>query len=240
LFAYPNIAALTAHLVENVLKGQDVAPEAMAVVPQNSTDVAPASDTPAGIAIIGMAGRFPGADDLDAFWQLLQQGKSGIRLLSDDELAAAGVEPTMLAQPGFVPAYASFSDPGGFDAGFFGYTPREATILDPQHRVLLECAWTALEHAGYDSQQYPGRIGVYAGASLNSYLLNLYANPQLHDTIDNVELVISNVMGLMPTRVSYQLDLKGPSYGIQTGCSTSLVAVHTACQDLLKHESDIA
>ena len=240
LFAYPNIAALTAHLVENVLKGQDVAPEAMAVLPQTSTDVAPASDTPAGIAIIGMAGRFPGADDLDAFWQLLQQGKSGICLLSDDELAAAGVEPTMLAQPGFVPAYASFSDPGGFDAGFFGYTPREATILDPQHRVLLECAWTALEHAGYDSQQYQGRIGVYAGASLNSYLLNLYANPQLHDTIDNVELVISNVMGLMPTRVSYQLDLKGPSYGIQTGCSTSLVAVHTACQDLLKHESDIA
>ena len=241
LFAYPNIAALSAHLAENVL-GEDVLTEATPVVSQPSriVETAPASAATAGIAIIGMAGRFPGADDLDAFWHLLQHGRSGIRLLSDDELTAAGVDPTLRAQPGFVPAYASFSDPGGFDANFFGYSPREATILDPQHRVLLECAWTALEHAGYDSQQYHGRIGVYAGASLNSYLLNLYANPQLHDTIDNVELVIGNVMGLMPTRISYLLDLKGPSYGIQTGCSTSLVAVHTACQALLKHEADMA
>ena len=144
LFAYPNIAALAAHLVENVLHGQDAVVETTAILPQerpwSDSAIAPASETTAGIAIIGMAGRFPGADDLDAFWHLLQQGMSGIRLLSDDELIAAGVAPATRAQPGFVPAYASFSDPDGFDAGFFGYTPREATLLDPQHRVLLECA----------------------------------------------------------------------------------------------------
>ena len=123
---------------------------------------------------------------------------------------------------------------------FFGYSPREAELMDPQHRVFLECAWTALENAGYDSHQYPGRIGVYGGAALNSYLVNLFSDPKLRESVDTVQAVISNVMGLMTTRVSYQLDLKGPSCGIQTGCSTSLVAVHQACQSLLQQECDMA
>ena len=192
------------------------------------------------VAVIGMAGRFPGADNLDEFWNLLDQGKSGICTLSDEALRAAGVPESTFSQPNYVRAYASFSNPSGFDAQFFGYAPSEAELMDPQHRVFLECAWSALEDAGYDSQQYDGTIGVYGGAALNSYLVNLHTNPAIRASISPVQAVVSNVMGLMPTRVSYQLDLKGPSCGIQTGCSTSLVAIHSACQSLLNHDCDIA
>ncbi len=192
------------------------------------------------IAIVGMAGRFPGADNLTEFWHLLEEGKPGIRQLSDEELLAAGVSQSTFQQPNYVRAYASFPDPTGFDAQFFGYSPREAELIDPQQRVFLDCAWSALEDAGYDSQQYGGTIGVYGGAALNSYIVNLHANPGIRDSVSPVQAVVSNVMGLMPTRVSYKLDLKGPSCGIQTGCSTALVAIHTACQSLLNHECDMA
>jgi len=192
------------------------------------------------VAIVGMAGRFPGADSVNELWQLLTVGQSGIRRLSDQELEEAGVSPDTWQQPDYVRAYAGFSEADGFDAAFFGYSPREAELMDPQHRVFLECAWSALENAGYDSRQYPGRIGVYGGAALNSYLVNLFSDPKLRESVDTVQAVISNVMGLMTTRVSYQLDLKGPSCGIQTGCSTSLVAVHQACQSLLQQECDMA
>ncbi|MEM9502337.1 MAG: type I polyketide synthase, partial [Cyanobacteria bacterium P01_E01_bin.43] len=192
------------------------------------------------VAIVGMAGRFPGADTIDALWQLLMAGQSGIRMLSDQELETAGVAPNTWQQSDYVRAYAGFSEADSFDAAFFGYSPREAKLIDPQHRAFLECAWTALEDAGYDSRQYAGRIGVYGGAALNSYLVNLFSDPQLRQSTDTVQAVISNVMGLMTTRVSYQLDLKGPSCGIQTGCSTGLVAVHQACQSLLQQECDLA
>jgi len=192
------------------------------------------------VAIVGMAGRFPGADSVNELWELLTAGEAGIRRLSDQELEEAGVSPDTFQQPDYVRAYAGFSEADGFDAAFFGYSPREAELMDPQHRVFLECAWTALENAGYDSRQYPGRIGVYGGAALNSYLVNLFSDPKLRESVDMVQAVISNVMGLMTTRVSYQLDLKGPSCGIQTGCSTSLVAVHQACQSLLQRECDMA
>ncbi|NEQ47699.1 MAG: acyltransferase domain-containing protein [Leptolyngbya sp. SIOISBB] len=192
------------------------------------------------VAIVGMAGRFPGADNIDALWQLLTAGQSGIRMLSEQELAAAGVAPETWQQPDYVRAYAGFSEADSFDAAFFGYSPGEAKLIDPQHRAFLECAWAALEDAGYDSRQYAGRIGVYGGAALNSYLVNLFSDPQLRESTDTVQAVVSNVMGLMTTRVSYQLDLKGPSCGIQTGCSTGLVAVHQACQSLLQQECDLA
>ncbi|MEM1290508.1 MAG: beta-ketoacyl synthase N-terminal-like domain-containing protein [Cyanobacteria bacterium P01_H01_bin.162] len=192
------------------------------------------------VAIVGMAGRFPGADSVDALWQLLTAGQSGIRMLSDEDLTAAGVAPETWKQPDYVRAYAGFSEADSFDAAFFGYSPREAELMDPQHRAFLECAWAALEDAGYDSRQYAGRIGVYGGAALNSYLVNLFSDPKLRESTDTVQAVISNVMGLMTTRVSYQLDLKGPSCGIQTGCSTGLVAVHQACQSLLQQECDLA
>ncbi|WP_263975286.1 beta-ketoacyl synthase N-terminal-like domain-containing protein [Leptolyngbya sp. 7M] len=194
------------------------------------------------VAIVGMAGRFPGAETIEQFWQNLCQGIASIQVLNPSTLNETTSELSTESSysANYVNAYASFADIAGFDAAFFGYSPREAELLDPQHRVFLECAWTALEHAGYDPDRYPGRIGVYAGAGLNSYLINLYTHPNLRNSVDRVQAVVSNVMGLMPTRVSYKLNLTGPSCGIQTGCSTSLVAVHLACQSLLNRECDMA
>ncbi|MCW5623128.1 MAG: acyltransferase domain-containing protein [Burkholderiales bacterium] len=192
------------------------------------------------VAVIGMAGRFPGADDLAAFWQLLQRDEAGIRFLSDDELLAAGEPRERFERADYVRAWASFTAPGAFDATFFGYAPREAEILDPQQRVFLECAWSALEDAGYDSSRHDGAIGVFAGAALNGYVINLHADAAVRDSVDDVQAVVGNVLGLMPTRVSYHLDLRGPSVGIQTGCSTSLVAIHSACRSLIDGECDMA
>ncbi|MEM7384527.1 MAG: beta-ketoacyl synthase N-terminal-like domain-containing protein, partial [Verrucomicrobiota bacterium] len=192
------------------------------------------------IAVIGLAGRFPGAESAEELWELLSKGESGIRSVSETELREAGVPEELFARDDYVRRYASFEEPTAFDAAFFGYSPREADVLDPQHRVFLECAWTALEAAGYDPRQFGGRIGVYAGAALNSYLVNLHNDPEIRDSVSEVQAVVSNVMGLMPTRVSYHLDLRGPSCGVQTGCSTSLVAVHTACRSLLDGECEMA
>lgn len=192
------------------------------------------------IAIIGMAGRFPGAENLDEFWDLLREGRSGVREVTEEELKAAGVPDRLREDPDYVRSYASFEEATAFDASFFGYSPREAEVLDPQHRVFLECAWHAMEDAGYDSQQTSDRIGVYAGSALNSYLVNLAQNENPSDPINRVQAVVGNVMGLMPTRVSYHLDLKGPSCGIQTGCSTSLVSLHEACRALLDDDCEIA
>ncbi|MEA5617535.1 beta-ketoacyl synthase N-terminal-like domain-containing protein [Cronbergia sp. UHCC 0137] len=192
------------------------------------------------VAIVGMAGRFPGAGNVDEFWHNLKNGISSIEFLSDEELLENGVKLEDLKKPNYVRAYASLSGIDEFDAAFFGYSPREAEILDPQHRLFLECAWEALENAGYDSEQYSGNIAVYGGAALNSYLVNLSSNSHYRDSADTVQVVISNVMGLMPTRVSYKLNLTGASCGIQTGCSTSLVSVHIACQSLLNKECDMA
>lgn len=186
------------------------------------------------IAIIGLAGRFPGARNIEEYWRNLRNGVNSIHFLADDEL----LEPN-INTPNYVKAYSSFEEVDYFDAAFFGYSPREAELIDPQHRVFLECAWEALENAGYDSERYSGSIGVYAGAALNSYLINLHSQQHLRET-DNVQIVVSNVMGLMPTRVSYKLNLTGPSCGIQTGCSTSLVAVHLAISSLLNRECDMA
>lgn len=188
------------------------------------------------IAIVGMAGRFPGAESVDEFWELLREGKSGIRDLTEDELEGLDLD----LEEDYVKRYASFAEPTAFDADFFGYAPREAELLDPQHRVFLECAWTALEDAGYDAHQTNDRIGVYAGSALNTYLVNLSNDPEIRESVNEVQAVVSNVMGLMPTRVSYHLDLRGPSCGIQTGCSTSLVALHEACRAVLDGDCEMA
>ncbi len=192
------------------------------------------------VAIIGMAGRFPGAQTVDQFWENIKNGVNSIQFLSDEELITSGVSLDEIHSPNYVKAYASFEKIEYFDAAFFGYSPREAELIDPQHRIFLECAWEALENAGYDPERYYGKIGVYGGSALNNYIINLFNNQTLKTSVDSVQFVISNVMGLMPTRVSYKLNLKGPSCGIQTGCSTSLVSVHLACQSLLKQECDMA
>ncbi|BAY15291.1 beta-ketoacyl synthase [Anabaenopsis circularis NIES-21] len=193
------------------------------------------------IAIIGMAGCFPGAKNIDEFWQNIRDGVESIYFFSDEELISAGVEPNLLNQPNYVKAGAILNDIDLFDASFFNFHPREAEITDPQHRFLLESAWNALENAGYDSETYSGRIGVFAGASMSSYFLsNLYANSQLIESVGGKQIAIANSQDFLPTLISYKLNLQGPSVNVQTSCSTSLVAVHLACQSLLNGESDMA
>lgn len=192
------------------------------------------------VAIVGMAGRFPGADNIEAFWRLLDAGATGIRKVSDEELREVGIGAQEAARPDYVRAWGGFDDPTGFDAEFFGYSPRDAELLDPQQRVFLECSWNALEHAGYDSRAYGGRIGVYAGGSLNYYFNNIQANAALRNSTDPLHAGLSNVAGMIASRVAYHLDLRGPSVGVQATCATSLVAVHLATQALLARETDMA
>lgn len=198
------------------------------------------TNTNDGIAVIGMAGRFPGARSVDQFWDNLQRGVESISVFSDDEQRAAGVPDALLADPRFVKAAGVLDDIELFDAEFFGFTPREAEIMDPQHRVFLECAWEALESAGYDSARYDGLIGVYAGMGLNAYVHNVRSNVELARSIGRFHVVIANDKDFLTTRVSYKLNLRGPSVSVQSACSTSLVAVHLARKSLLASECDIA
>ncbi|WP_244967359.1 SDR family NAD(P)-dependent oxidoreductase [Streptomyces cacaoi] len=200
---------------------------------------APVADT--DVAIVGMAGRFPGADDLDAFWQLLSEGREGITRFSREELAAAGVPDRLLDDPAYVPAHGVIPDVDLFDTGYFELTPSEAAMTDPQHRLLLTAGHAALEHAGYDPSRYDGLISVYAGAAINTYLQQQVL-PRVDQTVtsNHFAVMVGNDKDFLATRLSYKLDLKGPSYAVQTACSTSLVAIHLACQGLINGECDMA
>lgn len=193
-----------------------------------------------GIAIIGMAARFPGARDIEGFWQNLRSGVESISFFTVEELEAAGVDPVLLRDPNYVRARAVLEDADMFDAAFFNFTPREAEITDPQHRLFMECAWEALENAGYDPERYEGSIGVYAGLSWNTYLLtNLLANKRLVQSMGMLQTSILNRVDHLSPKVSYHFDLRGPSVTVQTACSTSLVAVHFGCQSLLSYQCDM-
>lgn len=192
------------------------------------------------IAIIGMSGRFPGASCINAFWKNLCSGKESIARFSADQLAADGVSPAMMGHPRFVNAGGALDGIDLFDAGLFGYSPREAEIIDPQHRIFLECAWESLEHAGYNPFTYEGLIGVYAGTGPSTYLERLKANPDLAALLGHFQLSIGNEKDHLTTRVAYKLNLHGPAVTAQTTCSSSLVAVVLACQSLLARQCDIA
>jgi len=192
------------------------------------------------IAIVGMAGRFPGAQDVTELWRNLRDGVEAIRFPDPAELLARGLDPARLNDPTWVRAVSQMDGYDCFDERFFGINPREAELMDPQHRVFLECAWAALESAGYDPQGVTVRTGVYAGATVSTYLLfHLIGNPQTA-AADPLQVIIGNAGDALTTRVSYKLNLKGPSHSLQCACSTSLVAVHTACQSLLNEECDLA
>lgn len=190
------------------------------------------------VAIIGLVGRFPGARNVAEFWENLRSGVESISFFDDDELLAAGVDPGLLAEPRYVRAAPVLADADRFDARLFGYTPREASRIDPQQRIFLECAWEALEDAGYDPAKFGRPIGVYAGASISTYLLFGDLLPELRG--DYLLTVLGNDKDFLSTRVSHKLGLTGPSITVQTACSTSLVAVHAACQSLLGLECDMA
>ena len=193
------------------------------------------------IAVVGYSGRFPGAPDPEALWANLRQGVESITFFTREELLEAGVDPAVLADPRYVPAAATLDHVESFDAAFFGYSPREAEVMDPQQRVFLEIAHAALEHSGYEPRSFAGRIGVYAGMGTNTYLLrNLLSHPDLIERIGLYQAVISNDKDFLATRVSYKLNLRGPSVSVQSACSTSLVAVAMACQSLMNAECDLA
>ena len=194
------------------------------------------------IAVIGMACRFAGANNPSEFWQLLHEGREARTELSDTELQAAGVSKSLLSDPNYVKAGMFLHGMELFDAGFFGFSPLDAKIMDPQHRHFLECTWEALEDAAYDPTRYDGAIGVFAGSGHNAYLpYNLLSNPELVAQVGFFLLRhTGNDKDFLATRASYCFDLKGPSVNVQTACSTSLVAVHTAAQNLLNGECDMA
>lgn len=193
------------------------------------------------IAIVGFAGRFPKANNVNEFWQNLCQGVEGTIFFTDEELLETGIPPDVLSHPDFVKAGCMIEGIDLFDAAFFGYNPREAEMMDPQQRLFLECAWHALEHAGHDPDNYPGAIAVYAGVTMNGYLLhNILANPEAARLADGFQTIINNDKDFIATRTSYKFNLRGPSFTVQTACSTSLVGVSLACQSLLNYESDMA
>jgi phthiocerol/phenolphthiocerol synthesis type-I polyketide synthase E len=192
------------------------------------------------IAVVGMAGRFPGAPGVDALWANLRAGVESIRRFTDQELDAAGVPDAVRAHPAYVPAGGALAEVDLFDAAFFGFTPREAQVTDPQQRLFLEVAWEALENAGYDSARVPGRVGVYAGTSMSSYYLNLLSRPDVTAAAGGMAVNMGNDKDFLATRAAFKMGLEGPAVVVQTACSTSLVAVHLACQALLGGDCDMA
>lgn len=198
-------------------------------------------NTATHIAIVGMAGRLPGARTVADYWRNLCDGIESIRQLSTEEMVAAGLDPEQLADPHHVPVGALIDDVDRFDASFFGVSGREAELMDPQQRLFLECAWEALEDAGCDPGRFDGAIGTFGGANFDSYLTrNLLPADVFEDKSATLQAILSNDKDYLATRVAYKLDLRGPAYTVQSGCSTSLLAVHLACHSLLNYECDMA
>ncbi len=236
LFRYPSIAALTQFFAST----PQVAPRRKPITEQRE------------VAVIGMACRFPGANNLAEFWQNLCDGVESITFLSEREILAAGVDADLVKNPHYVKASPMIGDIENFDAAFWGYSAKEAELIDPQQRLMLECAWESLEDAGYNPFTYGGAIGLYAGAAMNTYVLNnLYPNRDRLDANDSLsvisldslggfQMMVSNDKDYLTTRVSYKLNLTGPSINVQTACSTSAAAIHLACQSLLNGECEMA
>ncbi|MDT4991565.1 MAG: hypothetical protein QOH97_1457 [Actinoplanes sp.] len=197
-------------------------------------------DTSSYVAVIGMAGRFPGAPDVETFWHNIASGVESVAWPTEDELRRAGATEAELADPRYVRAATVLDGLEDFDAGFFGLTAMEATILDPQHRLLLECAQAVFDNAGYDPERLSGVTGVYTGVGFPSYLVhNLLRRPELLDQLGTQRVFFATDKAFAPTRISHRFNLTGPSIGVDTACSTSLVAIHQACQALLAFECDL-
>ncbi len=191
-----------------------------------------------GIAIIGMSARFPQLRNVLEFWKHLLAGDSLIADLDEDELRWAGIDRAMFNDPSYIRRGNSIENADHFDASFFGFSRREAEILDPQQRVFLECAWEALENSGYTGEGE--RVGVFAGVGMNSYILQLIGNPELLASVGEYQMMLANDKDYLATRVAYKLNLRGPAVTVQTACSTSLAAVHLACRSLLNYECSMA
>jgi acyl transferase domain-containing protein/acyl carrier protein len=244
IFEAPTVSAQAALLRPRT--GAPAAAPAVSAASAASAAPAPAPEPPlpavrdGDVAIIALAGRFPGARTLEDFWRNLRAGVESLTVFTDEELLAAGVDPALLARPDFVRARPVLDGAGELDAGYFGFTPREAEIMDPQQRLFLEVSAEALDRAGYDPRRHPGAIGVFAGTALSGYSLQLLENPKTALAMGGLQLMIGNAPDSLTTHVAYRLGLRGPALTVQTHCSTSLVAVHLACRSLLAGECDMA
>ncbi len=198
------------------------------------------SNTSNAVAVVGISCRFPGAENLSQYWENLRDGVESISFFSDDELVSSGIDPSVFKNPNYVKAGSVLEDIDRFDASFFGFNPREAESLDPQQRFFMECAWHALEDAGYDSDRFAGSIGVYGGCANSTYLRELERNPALVELLGHIQVLIGNEKDYLTTHASYKLNLRGPSLSVQTACSTSLLAIALAWQALLNDQCDMA
>jgi acyl transferase domain-containing protein/thioesterase domain-containing protein len=194
-----------------------------------------------GVAVVGLAGRFPRAATVEQFWENLVVGRDCFTQLTVKELIESGVPREVAERPEYVRRCSVIEDPAGFDAKLFKYSPKEAELIDPQQRILLECAWEALENAGHDPHRFPGLVGIWAGSGVNNYFLkNILSRPGSFETVADFQTIISNDKDYLASRIAYKLDLRGPAVVVQTACSTSLVAVHMACLSLLTYQCDMA
>jgi amino acid adenylation domain-containing protein len=251
LFKNPTVQSLAAALAAPAAEPRPAARRAASAPAANigteigidsaATTVSPAAGAAPRLAIVGMSGRFPGARGVDELWRNLRHGVESIRFFDDAELAAAGVDPELIANPDYVKAKGVLGDVDQFDAALFGLSPREVELMDPQHRVFLECSWEALERAGYHSGAPAGRVGVFAGTSMNTYLItNILPDLELVASADTLAASLGNDKDPLTSRVSYKLNLKGPSITVQSASSTGLVAIHVACQSLQNGDCDMA
>ena len=192
------------------------------------------------IAIVGMSCRFPRAKTPAQFWENLRNGVECVTEFTVEDLKASGMDPAILNHPAYINKGIVLEDVEMFDASFFNFSPRDAEIIDPQHRMFLECAWEALENAGYDPDRYHGLIGVYGGVDMSIYVFNIYNNPEIMQSVGLYTITLHNDKDSLTTRVSYKLNLKGPAVTLQTTCSTSLTAIIHACQSLLTYQCDMA
>ena len=190
------------------------------------------------IAIIGMSGRFPKAKNIQEYWENLKNGRECFTQLNDEQILASGVNPELLEDPDYVKVSPILDDYDKFDAQFFGYTPREASMMDPQQRLFLECCWEAFEDAGYNPHEYEEPVGVFGGAAINTYMIFSGVHNRFYTEF--LPSVVGNDNSFLANRVSYQLNLNGPAVTVQTACSSSLVSVHLSVQSLLSGESSMA
>jgi acyl transferase domain-containing protein/acyl carrier protein len=242
--AVPAVALFESPTVQSLAALLDRSGAVVALVqPAQPRQVAPLRSDPdldRQIAVVGMAGRFPGAADVASFWQNITGGVESISFFSEQELLAAGVDPATIADPSYVPARPVLDDVSGFDAAFFGISPRMAAITDPQQRLFLEVCWEALEQAGYGAPEYRDRVGVYGGCNISTYLLQMPEEAITGGDVSTYEIIMGNDKDALTTTVSYLFDLSGPSVAVQTFCSTSLVATHLAIQSLRNGECELA
>ncbi|OYD09085.1 hybrid non-ribosomal peptide synthetase/type I polyketide synthase [Paludifilum halophilum] len=236
MFNHPTIRSLAQYLTDE----KKSAPPARSRAGRPEARNRPCPDDSRDIAVIGMSARFPGARNVGEFWENLKNGEESISFFSDEELVESGIDPDLIKQPNYVKAKGTLQDVEAFDPAFFGYSPAQAEVMDPQIRLLHECAWQALEDAGYVAEQFDGRIGLFAGSTSNYHWIKRLAGHLNQSLSEQFELGSLNDTYSVSTRIAHKLNLNGPAISLQTACSTSLVAVHLACQSLLNGESDLA